>query len=208
MSSRGWRILFLVFLALFHFLGCAGGSLENLDFEKGLIFFEQWVRITGAPGSPYVFIDFPTYRSNEAEGTLTSFMGIFGKGEGKIDPETANLIVGEGTSLSGVAGSGAASGLEGVGNFPFTTSYQLLQVKEMRADGSLQLERHGDRISFFEFTFPNPLPSRAFTLRPGEKLVYFTAKTFLLGGKREELTLTVTLRSAFVERRNCENGNW
>jgi len=208
MNSKVWRVLFLVSLAILSLSGCAGGSLENLDFEKGLVFFEQWVRITGAPGSPYIFIDFPTYRFNEKEGTLTSFMGVFGKGEGKIDPETVNLIVGEGTSLSGVAGSGAASGLEGVESFPFTTDYQLLQVKEMRADGSLQLERHSDQVSFLEFTFPNPLPSHAFTLRPGEKLTYSTAKTFLLGGKEQELTLTVTLRSAFLKRSNCQNGNW
>lgn len=201
---RKFLILTLLFLLL-SFGSCAENISERIDFEKGLVFFEQWVHIAGEPGSPYLCIDFPTYRLNREEGTLVSFVGTFGRGEGKIDPETVNLIVGEGVSLSGRAGTGASSGLKGVTSFPFTVNYRMLVIKGMEEDGSLRIERLNDQLLFFEFSFPNPLPSGVLVLKPGERLTYSTTQNVSLGGERQKLTLTVTLESLFLERAKCQN---
>lgn len=206
-------LLSVLFLSLFTFPACTAGTtppdfpvLEPLDFEKGLIFFEQRIHIEGEPGPPYIFIDFPTYRFREEEGVLISFNGAFGSGEGKVDPYAVDLILGEGTSLSGSAGSGAISGLRGITDFPFTT--RTLLVQEMRPDGSLLLRKDNDTITFFELTFPNPLPSGTFLIRPGERQRYTVTRTFFLSGSMRRLTLTVFLRSAFINRENCQNGTW
>lgn len=212
MTLRFFLVSVLSFV-LFLFPACTSGNtppdfplLEPLDFGKGLVFFEQRMHIEGEPGPPYIFIDFPTYRFREEEGLLISFNGIFGSGEGKVDPYAVDLIFGEGISLSGSAGSGATSGLHGVADFPFTT--RTLRVQEMRPDGSLLLQKDGGTVTFFELTFPNPLPSGTFLLRPGERLEYSVTKKLFLSGTMRRLTLTVLLRSAFINRENCQNGTW
>ncbi|MCD6156560.1 MAG: hypothetical protein J7J32_05925 [Candidatus Atribacteria bacterium] len=161
--------IFNVFLfpMLFALSGRSSGSnsshfplLEELDFARGLIFFEQWIYIEGKgeSGLPYISIDFPTYSFSEEEGILVSFNTAFGSKEGKINPQTADLVIGEGTSLSGSAGRGAASGLQKIKDLPFTTEYQLLSIQEMRKDGSLLLQKASTSVFFFDFTFPNPSP--------------------------------------------------
>lgn len=211
-NPKTWKVLVLCFslFTLYSLSGCTtnGNSLENGDFEKELVFFEQWVRIKGEAGPPYIFIDFPTYRFDEEKGMLISFQNVFGEGEGKINPALLNLIVGEGTSLAGSAGSGAASDLRGVTDFPFTTNYRSLTVKEMKSDGTLILEPLNEEITFLEFVFPNPIPRETFALKPGKRLEYTVTRTFLFGGKQQKLTLTVTLRSAFLERTHCINRTW
>lgn len=146
-------------------LGCSSGSdsshfpvLEELDFARGLIFFEQWIYIEGkGEFSPsYLSIDFPTYSFSEEEDILVSFNKAFGSEEGKITLQTADLIIGEGSSLSGSAGRGTASGLQEIKDLPFTTEYQLLSIQEMRKDGSLLLQKASTRVFFFDFTFSNP----------------------------------------------------
>ncbi|BER93145.1 hypothetical protein QBE54_01125 [Thermatribacter velox] len=215
MAKRILMLATLVFLTFFALGGCSSGNnsqdfpvFEELNFTKGLLFFEQWVHIEGDPGSPYVYIDFPTYRFSEEEGLLISFNQAFGSGEGKINPQVVNLVVGEGTSLSGSAGSGAASGLQGITDFPFRTGYQILSVQEMREDGSLLLRKSSSTITFFDFTFNNPLPNGVFLIRPGEKLEYSVNKDFYFAGAMHRLTLTIQLRCAFIDRANCQNGNW
>jgi len=213
--KRRAMLAILVFLVTFALGGCGYGSnssgfpvFEELNFVKGVVFFEQWVSIDGEPGSPYICIDFPTYSFHEEEGLLISFNQAFGSGEGKINPQVVNLVVGEGTSLSGSAGSGAASGLQGITDFPFHTEYQILSVQEMREDGSLLLRKSSPTITVFDFTFNNPLPNEVFLIRPGEKLEYSVNKDFYFAGAMHRLTLTIQLRCAFIDRANCQNGNW
>lgn len=199
---------------LFALSGRSSGSnsshfpvLEELDFAKGLIFFEQWIYIEGKgeSGLPYISIDFPTYSFSEEEGILVSFNKAFGSEEGKINPQTADLIIGEGTSLSGSAGRGAASGLQEIRDLPFTTDYQLLSIQEMRKDGSLLLQKASTSVSFFDFTFPNPLPSGTLLIRPGERLEYSVSRNVFFAGTTCELTLKVLLCCAFIRRANCQN---
>jgi hypothetical protein len=215
MTQRVLMCITITFLSVFMLCGCGSGDnpldfpvLDAVDFARGLVFFEQHIRIEGDPGSPYIFIDFPTYRFNEEEGVLVSFNEVFGSEEGKINPQIANLIIGEGTSLSGSAGSGAASGLEEVRDFPFTTEYQLLSIQEMRPDGSLLLKKASTSVRFFDFTFSSPLPSGLFIIRPGERLEYSTSKNFFFAGTMRKLTLKVQLRCAVIDRTSCQNGSW
>ncbi|MEN3185979.1 MAG: hypothetical protein ABDK94_05010 [Atribacterota bacterium] len=210
-----FRFFLLAILSLILFLcpACASRDhaldfpvLEPLDFEEGLVFFEKQIHIEGEPGPPYIFIDFPTYRFREEEGTLTSFNGAFGSEEGKVNPYAVDLIVGKGISLSGSAGSGATSGLLGITDFPFVSG--VLSVREMRPDGSLLIQKGNPTITFFELTFPNPIPPETLLIRPGERLEYSITKNCVLSGTTRRLTLRVILRCAFIKRENCRNGSW
>lgn len=210
-SCRRKALVAGVFLGvLLSLSGCVqgGDSLDEGDFTRNLLFFEQRVRVEGEEGPPYVFLDFPTYRFDDREKMLVSFLGVFGDGEGKINPMVSNLIVGEGTTLSGSAGSGAASCLREATDFPFTTDYELLTISDMRDDGTLLLEPLNDTLSLFAFTFPSPLPRRTIALKPGERLQYEVQKTTFFAGRWQKLTLRVTLRSVFLERTHCVNGTW
>jgi len=182
---------------------------EEVDFAKGLIFFEQWCRIEGEEGNPLLFIDFPTYRFNQETKTLVSFVNIFGRGENRIDPSSVDLIFGNGVGLFGTAGSGASSSLEAVSKFPFITSYECLLVKALQKDGSLIVERYAETLRFFDlFSFPNPISPLSFVLRPGEEKTFSVTKNMEVQGKPLRLTLTVRLQNHFVERTSCLNGSW
>ena len=211
MSSRTWKVLAVcaVVLVFSSLSGCVqGGSSLEGDFARELLFFEQWVRVEGEAGPPYVCIDFPTYRFDEEKKMLVSFQGIFGDGEGKVNLAVCDLIVGEGTALSGSAGSGAVSDLKAVDGFPFTMGYGALVIRDMRDDGTLILEPLNEELVIFDLVFPNPIPGRAFALEPGEQLEYRVTRTFLLAGRLKKLTVTVVLRSTFLDRGNCINGTW
>lgn len=212
MGTRIGAMLLVGFglLVLSGSLGCGQGEdfQGSGDFARNLLFFEQWIRVEGEEGPPYVFLDFPTYRFDDEEKLLVSLLGVFGDGEGKINPATCDLIVGEGIALSGSAGSGAASGLREVRDFPFTTDHELLAIEGMCEDGTLVLKPLSDAFTVFAFTFPNPIPRGTFTLRPGERLQYAEEKTFFFAGKWQRLTLRVILRSTFLERTHCVNGSF
>jgi hypothetical protein len=85
------------------------------------LFVEFWVAITGTGQLPMLCIDFPGYHFDAAQGQLTPF----------ADTELPQLaasdwgVAGNGTSRAGTAGCGAASGLEPVTSFPYTTTLHI-----------------------------------------------------------------------------------
>ncbi len=135
-----------------------------------------------------------------------SFLGLFGEG-GSIDPAVANLIVGEGVSLRGVAGTGASSRLKVYG-VPFITGEDLLSVEAMFPNGDLVLRRFKEEVQIFDFSFSNPLPPSPFLLSLGDVREYTVTQENVVLGKKYKLTLWVRFRSRVIERTRCVNGNW
>ncbi len=78
----------------------------------------------GEEGPPYVFLDFLTYHFDDREKMLVSFLGIFGDGEGKINPLVSNLIVERGLPFQvlQVQGQQVASGRWRISRSPRTMS--------------------------------------------------------------------------------------
>ncbi len=180
---------------------------EGIDFTQELIFFEQWFSIRGEGGGLYslINIDFPTYQFDGERGILVSLNSIFGQGEGKIDPLLVNIIVGSGASLSGSAGVGTASGLQGVTSLPFVMPHGFLCIAEVKKDGTLVLGPCAETIRFLDFSFPNPLPSPTFILRPREEKVFSVTQTTEAEGGYLKLILDLHLSSYPVRRDHCFN---
>jgi hypothetical protein len=103
--------------------------------NKNFIFLEHWKNTRGEliegdyTGGPT--IDFPGYRFDKTTQIL----------EGEADFKMSKsliMILGQGASLSGVAGGGAASGLYGIYDLPFKDGN--LMVEEIMADGTIRIQ--------------------------------------------------------------------
>lgn len=92
------------------------------------LFLEQHTVVSGVlisgPEPPSLQIDFPTYKFHEESGQLD---GIFNF---SVD-DNLKMIYGSGTSLTGTAGGGAATGLAGVYEIPYVRgSFELLKLDD------------------------------------------------------------------------------
>lgn len=92
------------------------------------LFLEQHLSVSGelVSGSelPAIQIDFPTYTFNQETGELTGVIDF------SID-NNLKMIYGSGTSLSGTAGAGVATGLSGVYEIPYERgSFELLKLDD------------------------------------------------------------------------------
>ncbi|WP_303921538.1 hypothetical protein [Draconibacterium sediminis] len=123
----------LLFTLLF-LLPLGACIFNNDDDELHLYLFVEnstetdGVLISG-PEPPVIQIDFPTYRYDEEMKTLN----------GIIDFEinrNLKLIYGSGACLTGTAGAGCASGLEGVYEIPF--EHGLFELLKIEDDGTIR----------------------------------------------------------------------
>jgi hypothetical protein len=89
------------------------GGLNNPSSGKYL-FIEYWNNVDGTGTLPMVYIDFPDYRFDSQTGTLSSF----NPNQSITLASTAWGFIGQGTSRSGAAGSGAASSLDTIEQIP------------------------------------------------------------------------------------------
>lgn len=83
-------------------------------------------------------IDFPTYNFNNVKKTLS------GKINFKVNKKL-KIVIGRGTSLSGNAGSGRATRLEGIYNLPYKDNN--LEIFDVDIDGTVQLIYQGEPIT-------------------------------------------------------------
>jgi hypothetical protein len=84
-----------------------------------------------------LYIDFPTYSFDETSKTLS--------GEINFDiNKSLKVIYGNGRSLSGVIGGGAATGLTGIYNLPYKQDN--FEIKEIEPDGTLNIQYNDSLI--------------------------------------------------------------
>lgn len=82
-------------------------------------------------------IDFPTYDFNPTSGILNGIIFF------EIN-DSLLMIYGDGRSLSGVAGAGAATGLSGIYDLPFTKGN--LEIKQIEPDGTVHIHYNDSLI--------------------------------------------------------------
>ncbi len=132
-----------LFLLLFLLLSLGACIFDNDDNEpKTYLFVESYTEVDGVlvsgPEPPSLQIDFPTYRYDEELKTLNGIIDF------EINDEL-KLIYGRGTCLTGTAGGGCASGLDGVYEIPFEHgSFELLKIEE---DGTIRFIYDDDVFS-------------------------------------------------------------
>jgi hypothetical protein len=116
-------------------------NTESLKTTGTFIFIEQRTHIHGETiegDYPRVMIDFPTYSFNEKNGTLSGMVNF------EIN-ETLKAIYGSGLVLSGAAGGGASTGLDGIFDLPFRKDdFQLLKID---IDGTANIVYRGLSIT-------------------------------------------------------------
>ncbi len=108
--------------------------------EGRVLFVEQHKNTYGeliAGDYPFMFIDFPTYFFNEKERVLDANIDV--------ESEDMLLVYGSGESLSGDAGSGAATGLSPVYSIPAKVSGD--KIARVWDDGTVALEHAGEVIT-------------------------------------------------------------
>jgi hypothetical protein len=157
------------------------------------LFVEFWNKVDGTGTLPAMAIDFPFYRFDPQAGSLKPF-----------GPATAFTLTpadlgffGHGTSRSGAAGTGAASGLDTISNLPYSVAIALptgsiktasgfpqedwrqanLKLLAVSPDGTLTCEIDGERV----------------TLPAGEKWSRTTKADVNAGQYNGRLVITSTL---------------
>jgi hypothetical protein len=81
------------------------------------LFIEYWNHVTGTGTLPELAIDFPGYRFDPTTGTLSSF----NPSQSITLATTAKGFLGQGTSRSEAAGTGAYSSLTVIDQLPYST---------------------------------------------------------------------------------------
>lgn len=114
---------------------------------------------------PTLYIDFPTYSFSEVEKTLSV------RTDFKVD-SSVKIIYGDGVSLSGDGGAGAATGLKAVYELPF--EQRGLEIVNVEPDGTAHLKYNGLSI----------------ILKSGEKWVNTTTKIDTQNSCKRNLTIT------------------
>jgi len=106
-----------------------------------ILFIDRHVRVDGecleGDCQPGPMIDFPTYGFDPETGTLDSRLALEVNDDLKV-------LYGNGTSLRGVAGGGAATGLTEVYAVP--TNVQGLRIVQVDRDGTAYLEVGGELL--------------------------------------------------------------
>ena len=108
--------------------------------EDRVLFIEQHTNTDGstiAGNYPFMFIDFPAYYFDEDERFLEGFMGF--------DVDDVVAIYGSGESLSGDAGSGAATELSPVYSIPAEVTGD--RITRLWEDGKVAIEHAGETIT-------------------------------------------------------------
>ncbi len=154
---------------------------EDMQAGAGdILFLEIWTNQHGIARTgpqPRIMIDFPTYSLED--GVLTSHLPVEGV-------ETADLIVGSGTSLSGDLGGGASSMLEAV-NIPYTAE---IYTRENVTDAFQILRIDNDRV-YLEHL------GEEFVLGPGEAR-RFTRNTTSPDGSLDIVSTTIVTNHGLV----------
>lgn len=82
------------------------------------LFVETWTQVSGTGNLPRLCIDFPGYQFDPSSGALRPF---FANTLPPLPPSAWGFS-GHGTSRTGAAGCGAASGLSPIASLPYTTT--------------------------------------------------------------------------------------
>ena len=204
-----WILLLIFFLILSS--GCQGNS-SSYDQENQIIFFEYWEEfsseVLSGVGSPPLMIDFPTYRYEAPSNSLISYLGIFGSLPENINPFEVPIILGNGFTLNGDAGSGATSSLKGIGDLPYypgpPTPYFLADWNEK---GSIHIKPLY-MISFMDVSLKNPLPPEGAWVDPGNTLIFTNEEIQATALSTIRYTYKLTLKNYLVLRNHCLNSSW
>ncbi|HPF52090.1 MAG TPA: hypothetical protein PK335_10980 [Draconibacterium sp.] len=121
------RALFSILTVLF--LLILSSCIKEVDPSLDqYLFLEQHTSVSGelvsGPEPPLLHIDFPTYTFDEETGELVGIVDF------SIN-KNLKMIYASGSSLSGTAGAGVATGLDGVYDIPFERgSFELLKLDD------------------------------------------------------------------------------
>jgi hypothetical protein len=123
--------------------GCTedGGTPAGSIPEGSYVFVDHHVSTVGTlvSGSyPQLMIDFPTYSFDENTGVLSALFLDFEINDSLV------VVLGDGASLGGDAGGGAATMLHGGYSLPY--SYEALTVEAVTPGGSLELTYRNESL--------------------------------------------------------------
>ena len=116
--------------------GCGKNDEENRIISSGkCVFVDHHINTDGQliEGNYQggLNIDFPTYSFDETSKILSGQFNF------EIS-KSLKLIYGDGSSLSGVVGSGAGTGLYGIYDFPYKKGN--IEIKEIEPDGTVHIQ--------------------------------------------------------------------
>jgi hypothetical protein len=116
--------------------GCGKNDEENWIISSGkCVFVDHHINTDGQliEGNYQggLNIDFPTYSFNETSKILSGEFNF------EIN-KSLKLIYGDGSSLSGVVGSGAGTCLYGIYDLPYKKGY--FEIKEIKPDGTVHIQ--------------------------------------------------------------------
>ena len=140
--KNGLVTIVIVIVSFIIITGCEKKDEENwiISSEK-CVFVDHHINTKGVLlegnylGGPN--IDFPTYNFDKTSKILN---GIF---DFEVD-KSLKIIYGDGESLSGVAGAGAATGLYGVYELPYAKGK--FEIKEIDSDGTVHIQYNDSLI--------------------------------------------------------------
>lgn len=135
-------VLFLTLLSTGVFVGgCEKESTDTWGISKEkYVFIEHSIVTQGQLiNSPYdnngPHLEFPTYSYNASTKVLTGLINFTVSDDLKV-------VFGNSKSLTGFAGSGTASGLNGLTRLPY--KYELLEIAKIDADGTAYINYNGE----------------------------------------------------------------
>jgi hypothetical protein len=157
------------------------------------LFVQYWNQVSGTGTLPALAIDFPDYRFDPDTGSLSSF----NPSQAITLPQGAWGFLGNGTSRSGDAGTGAVSSLDAIDQIPYSTNVAMftgsfnpqaapnmeetkavaVKILTVAADGDISIELNGQII----------------TLEPGQSWTRTVEADVNEGRYNGHLTLTSTL---------------
>jgi hypothetical protein len=108
-------------------------SQETIDLSS-YVFIEHYISTYGEPivgKYPFMFIDFPLYSFSEKTGTLNA------KWPNWEINDSLKAVLGDGSGLSGCAGSGMSTSVYGVYDLPYERNN--LKILEIESDGTVHL---------------------------------------------------------------------
>ena len=109
----------------------SGGTGSDLASTGKYLFMQCWNSVAGSGKLPELAIDFPDYRFDPDAGSLSPFVPSRPIKLGAADVG----FIGQGTSLSGAAGTGAVSSLDTIDRLPFSINVALFTGSVNLQDG-------------------------------------------------------------------------
>lgn len=185
-----FRTIALSAILLFGFFAC---NLNGENESSGNYLFVEHLVLTdgelvSGPERPPLMIDFPTYYFDADSGILRGVVDF------KINDDL-QIVLGSGSCLSGQAGGGCGTGLNGITSIPYKRgNFDLLKIDE---NGKIIFEYEGE----------------AYSLNAGEDWKSETSfnDTAMVNGEKSIVNKTVIIRISnfgFQEKSKIRKWDW